>query len=163
MTHHPPLRGEPIFRTHITWHVASSGMSQNIDAVLAKDSYAWAREFLTHPRWGPQAQSINNIANLMKKCPDNMSTTWSDEVIRQMDALVGSVYVGVVSTASQTILDGKRAAPLQDEILREMGVDVLFAMQTGRDLPAAIRDEIRDRLWRKLRSMPPLPPWWKFW
>lgn len=80
-----------------------------------------------------------------------------------MDALVDSVYAGVVATASQTILDGKRVAPLQDEILREMGVDVLFAMQTGGDLLAAVRSEIRDRLWRKLRSMPPLPPWWKFW
>lgn len=57
-------------------------MRQDVDTVLAKDSYAWAREFLAHPRWGPQAQSINNIVDMMKKCPDNMPAAWSDDVIR---------------------------------------------------------------------------------
>ena len=152
-----------IFGTYIAWPVSSGDMRRDIDAILAKDSYAWAREFLTHPRWGPQAQFINNIADLMKKCPDNTPVTWSDEVIRQMDVGVDRAYLVVLATASQTILDGKKVEPLQDEILREMGADVLFAMQTGGDLPAATREEIRERLWRKLRSMPPLPPWWKFW
>ena len=73
------------------------------------------------------------------------------------------MYWAVVATVSQTILDGKIVKSLQDEILWEMGPDVLHAMLTGKDLPPATRREIRDRSWRKLRSMPPLPPRWKFW
>ena len=136
--------------------------SLDVEAILAKDPYVWARDFREHPRWGPLAQSINNVADLIRECPNNMPATGSDHIIRQLDDSVDNTYLGIVATASQTILDGKQVNPLADEIRREMGPDVLSAMQAG-GLPADTRAEIRNRLWRKLAAMPPIPPWWKFW
>lgn len=137
----------------------------DVEAILTKDPYVWARAFRDHPRWGPLAKSINDMADLIRECPNNMPATGSDHIIRQLDTHVGRTYRVVTDTANQMRLDGEQMEPLQDEILREMGPDVLTAMQSNKELPADIRIRVRSLLWRKLDSMPPQPRQWKlkFW
>lgn len=76
-----------------------------------------------------------------------------------MDVLVDSTYLNVVAAVSQTMLDCKEVESFQGEIFREMGPDVLRAMLTRSGLQPGTKREIWDRLWRRLRAMPPLHPW----
>lgn len=129
--------------------------------MLTAEQYAWARAFRHHPRWGPDAQAITQMEHKIEQMANEAPSRENNSAIATLNGKAKGMYYGVCATLSQTILDGKRVAPFQDEILREMGANVLMVIIGRGRLPPGVAHEVHLRAWRRLWDMPPQPPRWR--